>query len=252
MALRFFTAYTRRYLRKHFHSLRVLRAAPPPADDARPLVVFLNHSSWWDPLACLLLAQTLFPRRTVHAPIEAAMLKRYAILGRLGLFAVEPNTPRGAREFLRKAEAILPSPAHALWLTPQGRFVDPRERPLRFAPGLAALARRFPDARFLPLALEYTYWTEPRPEILAAFGEPVVPLAETARSIDGWSALLADRLEQAQDDLAARSCRRDPAEWREVNCGGGGMPGIYAWCLRLRARLSGKRYRAEHASHPQP
>ena len=48
--LRWFTWYSRRYLRRHFHSLRVSRAGLPPHIAGRPLVIYSNHASWWDAL----------------------------------------------------------------------------------------------------------------------------------------------------------------------------------------------------------
>ena len=84
-------------------------------------------------------------------------------------FGVEQDTPRGALTFLRTARALLASSQNAVWLTPQGRFMDVRERPLRLKDGLGALATREPSAAFIPLAIEFAFWTESRPEILVSF-----------------------------------------------------------------------------------
>ena len=110
------------------------------------------------------------------------MLERYGFFKHLGFFGLEPQTQRGARKFLRTTHAILASSGNAVWLTPQGRFMDVRERPLRLQDGLGALARHEPSAAFVPLAIEYSFWTEPRPEILVSFGEPIVPATEPSRT----------------------------------------------------------------------
>ena len=73
--------------------------------------------------------------------------------------------------FLRTTRAILESRRNLVWLTPQGRFMDVRERPIRLQRGLGALAAQREEVEFLPLAIEYSFWTEPRPEILISFGE---------------------------------------------------------------------------------
>ena len=52
--------------------------------------------------------------------------------------------------------------------------MDVRERPLRLQSGLGALATQSQNSIFVPLAIEYTFWDEPRPEILVSFGEPPV------------------------------------------------------------------------------
>lgn len=243
--MRMFAAYSRGYVGRHFHSLRILKNALPPRDCARPLVIYLNHAAWWDPLVCLLLAREFFAESTSFAPIESAMLARYRFFRRLGFFGIEPQSASGARTFLRTAHAILASSGNALWLTPQGRFMDVRERPLRLEEGLAALAEREPQAAFVPLAIEYAFWTEPRPEILVGFSEPFVP-SEQQRSAAGWTRTFTDALEAAQDELAARSCRRDPAEWITLSRGQTGVGAIYDTWRRVRAKLRGETFSAEH------
>ena len=58
--VRGFTRYVRRYLRRHFHAVRLVRAGRPEAPAEGPLVIVLNHPSWWDPLVGAVLAG-LFP-----------------------------------------------------------------------------------------------------------------------------------------------------------------------------------------------
>ena len=74
--------------------------------------------------------------------MDAVALKHYGLLRKLGLFAVESGTPRGAAQFLRAAGKILSTPNSVLWVTPEGRFTDMRTRPAVFRPGLAALVAR--------------------------------------------------------------------------------------------------------------
>jgi 1-acyl-sn-glycerol-3-phosphate acyltransferase len=243
--MKFFIAYCRRRVRRDFHGLRILKSGLPECDRDRPLVVYFNHASWWDPLVCLLLSRDFFPERSAFGPIDSAMLERYGIFKRLGFFGVDPSL-RGTRTFLRITHDLLADPRNAVWLSPQGRFADVRERPLRLQDGLAALAAREPDAAFVPLAIEYPFWTEPRPEILVSFGEPIVPGRESIRTAGEWTGVFADALGNTQDKLAAASGRRDAAEWLEVNRGKTGVNGIYDAWRWLRARLRGEKFNPEH------
>ncbi len=245
-ALAVFAAYSRRYVRRHFHSVRLAENGLPPRDSGRPVVVFLNHAAWWDPLVCLLLAREFFPDRTSRAPIDSAMLRRYAFFARLGFFGLEPATARGARTFLRTATQILASPENMLWLTPQGRFMDVRERPLRLENGLGALACRTPGAAFVPLAIEYAFWTEPRPEILISFGLPIIPEQEKTHEVAAWTGVFTQALTATQDHLAATSCRRDPADWRTLDRGKSGVAAVFDTWRWLRARLLGRKFSPEH------
>ena len=246
--MRAFALYTRHYLRRHFHSFRLLRNGLLPEPINGPVVIYLNHASWWDPLVCLHLSRELLPARTSYAPIDAAMLERYGFFKKLGFFPVEQNSARGARQFLQATHAILASSRNAVWLTPQGRFMDVRERPLRLQGGLGALAAREPHATFVPLAIEYTFWTEPRPEILVSFGEPITPGSSLTLTAAEWTIALADALESTQDELAARSCRRNAAEWVTVSRGSSGVNALYDGWRWLKARVRGERFSPEHPS----
>jgi len=208
----------------------------------------MNHAAWWDPLVCLLLADRWFPQRQSFAPIDAAALQRYRMLSRLGFFGVDAHSTCGALNFIRTTRAILREPRSAVWITPQGRFCDVRERPLRLQPGLGALAARAGDAMFLPLAIEYTFWTEPRPEMLVAFGEPIVPENEAQRTAAEWTTHFSDALESTQDELATRSCQRDPAQWLELERGATGVQAFYDAWRSLRARMGGRQFTPEHGS----
>ena len=243
--MKVFIAYCRRRVRREFHGLRILQSGLPACDRERPLVVYFNHASWWDPLVCLLLSHDFFAERSAFGPIDSEMLERYGIFKRLGFFGVDPSL-RGTRTFLRITHDLLADPRNAVWLSPQGRFADVRERPLRLQDGLGALAAREPDAAFVPLAIEYAFWTEPRPEILVSFGEPIVPGREPIRSVAEWTRAFTRALETTQDKLAAASRRRDPAEWLAIQRGKSGVSRIYDAWRWLRARLRGEKFNPEH------
>ena len=244
--MKLFAAYCRRYVRRNFTALRILKSGLPPGDPSRPLVIFLNHASWWDPLVCLLLSREFFPDHHSFAPIDSAALERYRFFRHLGFFGIEPQTQRGARAFLRTSHALLASSRNALWLTPQGRFMDVRNRPLRLQAGIGALAAREPETIFLPLAIEYAFWTEPRPEILVAFGDPFLPGHEPARGAAEWTDTFTEALESVQDELATGSCRRDANEWIMLNRGKSGVSGIYDSWRWLQARIHGEEFERQH------
>jgi 1-acyl-sn-glycerol-3-phosphate acyltransferase len=243
-----FAVYSRRYLRRHFNAVRLSRTGGRPTPPDEPLIVTLNHASWWDPLVGLFLARTLFPGRPVYGPIDAAALARYRFFARLGFFGVEPGSRRGARQFLRASEAALSLPTAMLWLTPQGRFADVRERPLRFQSGLGHLVTRITRATVVPLVFEYVFWEERLPEILVRFGEPVPVRAgnDPARDPAAWTALLEARMAETMDALATETVRRQPTEFEILLEGRRGVGGIYDLWRRLRARWRGEAFDPKH------
>jgi len=261
--LRAFAAYARWYLRRQVHAVRLdLEGFRPDLRPGwHPQVVFLNHAAWHDPLVCLLLAGAIFPGTTGYAPMEEAALRRYAFFRRLGFFGVEGRTARGAAVFLRTAATILARPGAVLWLTPQGRFADVRERPLGFRAGLGHLAARCAGHRsprpstgsppepvtFLPLAIEYTHWEERLPEVLVRFGEPlVIDGSDSSPSPDHWTSRCEGALEGTMDALARGACARTPGRFRNLLAGAAGVGGVYDAWRRVTAAVRGRSFRPEH------
>lgn len=244
--LKLFTSYTRRYVAWHFHTVRLSRRGKPGLLSEGPLVIFLNHPSWWDPLICLLLALHYFPERRHYAPIEAKALARYCFFERIGFFGVESGT-RGGVTFLRTGWEILQQSQAVLWITPEGRFTDPRVRPVHLQPGIGHLAQHLTGVAFLPLALEYLFWEERFPEVLIRFGEVVmVNTGRGIRSAAEWTHLLTKSLEATQDALAIEAQRRDKNDFDILLRGRAGAGGIYDLWRSLRAWSSGEQFRRGH------
>lgn len=252
--LRLFDVYLQFFIKRHFHAVRLAGAEHWPGSPVEggssdlPLVVCLNHPSWWDPLTAIVLSRYLERDADHYAPIDALAMERYGVLQSLGLFAVEQGTRKGAVQFLRSATAVLGAKRSVLWVTPQGGFTDVRARPVSFRAGLDALLRRMPRVQVLPLALEYTFWDERLPEALALLGEPLVFAAGDGGVHLPPGQRVAMALEQTQDALASLAARRDATLFTPVLMGFAGTSGVYGGWQRLRAKLRGERFAPEHAS----
>ena len=79
-AVKLFAAYSRQYLRRRFHAIRILKSGLPPRDITRPLVIYLNHATWLGS-ACLFVpvAKMVF-RQHIVCP------HRYRIASAVRLF----------------------------------------------------------------------------------------------------------------------------------------------------------------------
>lgn len=240
---RFFTGVMRRQVRSNFRALRVASPGLPQIPSDAPLIVYSNHPSWWDPALFFVISAALFPDRASFGPMEKAALQRYPFMRRIGIFAVTPGSLSGATRFLRSGQQILADPGRMLWVTGQGSFADPRLRPAALQPGIAHLMRRVPGAVAIPLALEYPFWSEKRPEALVGFGAPVRAAGQHPEALN---AALAGALEAAQDDLAGRAMARDPAAFQRLLRGQAGVGGIYGRWQALRAALVGRRHSPDH------
>ncbi len=244
--LSWFSRYARGYCRRHLHAVRLAREPRPPEAGSRPLIVVMNHPSWWDPLLGIALANARFAAREHFAPIDAEALGKYAFLGKLGLFPVERGTARGAASFLRTSRAILRRPGATLWITAQGHFADPRLRPPGLQAGVGHLAHGLDDAWILPLAIELPFWEERTPEALLRFGDPVRVERGATLPPEAWTALVEERLASAQDALAQLVLRRDADAFGTILGGRAGVGGVYDAWRRLKARLRGERLDASH------
>jgi 1-acyl-sn-glycerol-3-phosphate acyltransferase len=247
--LHFFRRIVRGYFRRHFRAVRVVNPACFTSIPG-PLIVYANHSSWWDPMVSVLLAERLLPARKHFAPMDAAALDRYAILKRIGIFGVDLHSVRGAARFLRTGLDLLAHNA-VLWITPQGRFVDPRVRPLVFKPGLATLAARAPKGcTVIPLAIEFPFWDERLPEALLEFGSPIpVPPHTDPAELE---TLLKSALLTTMDSLQLKSIARDPAPFELLHTGRVGTGGFYQLGQRLLARLRRRPFQPEHTALTPP
>ena len=241
---RLFALYMRWYVGRRFHAVRISRTGLPRVPAGRPLIVYSNHPSWWDPAIYILLSRMLFPNHAGYGPMDAAALGKYGVFQPMGVFGVPQDSPRGAAIFLRTCLAILDRPSTMLWITAEGAFTDPRIRPIVLRPGLAHLARRVPGATILPLALEYSFWNESRPEALVRFGEPIE--AELAGSVNDWTERLEQGLTHTMDALAAESVTRNPALFQPLVRGGAGIGGLYDTWRWLRAVARGSRFDPSH------
>ena len=245
--LRGFRRYARRYVRRHFHAVRLAKAGaafPPPGE---PVLIVLNHPSWWDPLVGLVLSEA-YAERDQFAAIDVFAVNQYRFLARLGFIGVDPTSLRGAADFLRVGRAVLSKPDRVFWVTAQGRFADVRERPLALRSGVGHLAARLERGVVVPLALEYAFWDERTPEALARYGEPIRVADHPGLDGKAWTRLVEESLTRTLDALNADAVSRDPARFDSVLGGRAGVGGVYDLWRRAKALVRGERFDPSHAA----
>lgn len=245
--LALFMAYLHWYLPRHFHGLRIAHAQRFLRNH-HPLIVCINHASWWDPLTILMVSRFLAPNRFAYAPMEAEALAHYGFFRRLGAFPIDNHSPRAGAQFLRQAKSVLTRPDAVLWMTPEGKFTDIRIRPVQWKPGVAALTRQLPACTFVPLAIEYTFWDERLPEILCSVGQPLTFDESSSSTTASRSETLHHAMMMAQDELASRAIKRDASLFTPVFAGKAGVSASYDLWQRARAAMRGETYLAEHGT----
>jgi 1-acyl-sn-glycerol-3-phosphate acyltransferase len=208
-----FCRYTRKMVAKRFDSFGVQLGALANAqiEPASPIVVYANHAGWWDPIVAMLVRQAYFSDRKLFAPIDLEALKKYRVMASMGFYGVKLNTFEGVADFLLTTKAILETPNCSVWITPEGRFCDVRDHSQPFMPGMAHLATKLPHTIFIPMAIEYGYWDQPRPQIFVRFGDWV--RGDDAQGKGQWNEALTKSLRKTQSELSAAVISRDASQF---------------------------------------
>lgn len=242
-----FHRFLRTYLRKHFHTIAISKAGwqPESLTVAEPLIVYGNHPAWWDPLIAHFVNRHCFAPRQFYAPIDATALRKYRVFSKLGFYGIDLSTYSGAAEFLKQSQAILAAPRTAVWLTPEGRFVDCRDHTAELMPGLSHLCSKMKTGKVVAMALEYVFMQERKPECLLRFSEPIGVATETWSKTQ-WHEHLTQSLRRTQAELAAEIQQRDLNCFRPLTSGKAGVGGLYDMARRLRSLARGERFQAEH------
>lgn len=234
---RFFIRYVRRLTRRRFHAVRLVeggdRLLREAGESDRPLMVLLNHASWWDPLIGVLVGSTITPLRPALAPIDREQLERFGFFRRIGLFGIDPDDPESLvamRDYV--LEAFARDPRTSLWLTPQGRFTDVRS-PIRIRPGAASIAAAAGELDVLSLAVEYVFWQDSRPEVLLRLERVRL---EGAASTTAWHRAMTGTMQANADALAELARERDPEAFILFHGGPARNNMLYDLLLRLRGR----------------
>ena len=120
-----------------------------------------------------LLARRLLPGYADYVADRRRDAASYGFFERIGVFGIEPDRPAVPPPSCAPRPTSWQSPDRLLMHHRPGPLRRPARAPARLRPGVARLAEVAPDARFLPLAVEYAFWTERGAEALAAFGPPL-------------------------------------------------------------------------------
>ncbi|HET6982202.1 MAG TPA: lysophospholipid acyltransferase family protein [Myxococcaceae bacterium] len=167
---RFVAAYVRRKVRASFRGLW-LRGELPASSGG--LLVYVNHTSWWDGFVLHQLAHAA--GWDGYALMEERNLARYRFLRHLGAFSVRRGEASSSLETLRYARGLLRLPDAAVFVFPEGEHRPPGELPLRLERGVEALAK-MSQVPSLPVAIRYAFFEHERPDVLFDVGTPHPPL----------------------------------------------------------------------------
>lgn len=250
---RCFLLYTRRYLQRSFHAVRLLGDAPRWEDDGHtPLLVCVNHSSWWDVLLGLLVETELFGWEW-YTVMDARQLERYKFFTRMGVIGVDRTSLSGAKEFLQYGENLLKDKRRSLWLTPQGAMLSNYARPITFQPGIGYLAAGLENFYYTRVAFHYEFWDERLPEAFVSVA-PIERIQTTNLNFDRKAFVHAQEqaLEAQVATLLTAVQNRNADVFRYLQRGHVGISPTYDAIRALGAKLRGQSFTPEHSDVETP
>ncbi len=176
---RWFSWYSRRQFKKHFHAVRVSVPAETLGMQLEyPVIFYCNHAYWWDGFWSQLCTEAFF-RQNLYIIIEDRQLSRHRFFTRLGAFSIDRSNSRSALRTLEYAAERLmeKSPKqNALWVFPQGKIEHVDKEPISFFNGTSSIVSRvlqeMPGIYLVSVVSRIEYLEDQRPELFLSFTVP--------------------------------------------------------------------------------
>jgi 1-acyl-sn-glycerol-3-phosphate acyltransferase len=175
---------------------------PLPDPDRGPVLLYLNHSSWWDGYLMYVIHRVVLGGRfDAHLLMEERQLRAYRFFTWSGAFSINRHNLAETRRSIAYAAGLLRGGRRprALFVFPQGKIVPADRRPLVTYPGVARIAAMAGDVALCPVALRYEFLGQQWPHAFISIG-PVHRAANPA-DVEGTLAELTARLTAACDEL---------------------------------------------------
>jgi len=213
---RVFSVYNRNLIARRFEGLRVagLDHLREWSRGDAPLVLYANHSSWWDGLIVFQIGYAC--RLEQYAMMEERQLREYPLFRRLGAFSVVRERPLQAARSIVYAGDLLRDSARALWIFPQGTTQPNDARPLKLYSGAANIIARLPKAYAAPVAMRSEFLRDFRPEAVARIGRPELFTAVTRAEVKNLTATFTANLASTLDELRDDTLSANFADYEEI------------------------------------
>lgn len=193
-----FAIYNRNLFKRRFQALRVEGIQNL---DKFPLIIYCNHSSWWDGLVAFEISRRA--RLDSFVMMEEKQLKNLFLFRKIGAFSVVRENPREAVKSINYAANLLKEKLdRTIWVFPQGEILPNDVRPLEFYNGVSRIVEKVEKCHVLPIAMRYEFFGEWKPEALAKVGEPeLIESANPKELTKKLSEKLTDLLDELKQDI---------------------------------------------------
>lgn len=130
------------WVARQFSRISIRHIGDKPRPNAGPVIVYANHSSWWDGHLAMFLNEECW-HLDGYVMMEEKQLARYRFFTHVGGFLIDRQEARSAMRTLDYAAQLMSAqPGRVLLLFPQGEILANDARPLSFFNGTAHLVKR--------------------------------------------------------------------------------------------------------------
>lgn len=211
-----YSVYNRNLLKRRFISMQISGLEFLTArDENLPLLIYANHSSWWDGLVAFEISRRL--NLDSFVMMEEKQLRKLRFFRRLGAFSVVREKPREAIKSVNYAAAILrQKPNRAVWIFPQGEILPNDIRPLGFYRGLSKIIEKAGKCSVVPLAMRFEFLGEFKPEIFVKIGE--AEIFETNQTINSKEVIdsFENKLTETLDNLRVEILTNKTNDYQKI------------------------------------
>jgi 1-acyl-sn-glycerol-3-phosphate acyltransferase len=169
-----------------------------------PLIIYCNHSSWWDGLVAFQLS--FEAGLDSFMMMEEKQLQNLFLFRLLGAFSVVREKPREAYQSIVYAEKLLKEKPHrTLWIFPQGEILPNDLRPIKFYNGLGKIIEKLGNCAAISLSMRFEFFGKFKPQIFVRIDEPetfrVRQELDSKQLTDKFEKRLTGNLEQLKTDV---------------------------------------------------
>ena len=213
---RFFAVYNRNLIKRRFAALKVSNLDVLLNKNREfPLVIYANHSSWWDGLTAFQISHKA--ELDSYVMMEEKHLKRFFLFRRLGAFSVVRQNPREALKTIEYgADLLREKPERTLWIFPQGEILPNDRRPIIFFNGFSRIVAKTEGCSVLPIALRYEFLGEYKPEIFVKIGNAEFIKPGAIFNIKKQTKIFAENLTQVLNELKSDILNRNFADYQQI------------------------------------
>jgi chlorobactene lauroyltransferase len=211
-----FAVYNLNLLKRRFYSFQVSGLDFLFNKSANiPLIIYCNHSSWWDGLIAFQLSHKTGLDSFVM--MEEKHLRKLFLFRRLGAFSVVRENAREAFKSIDyAAELLRNSSERTLWIFPQGEILPNDLRPLKLYNGLTKIIEKLGKCSTASLSIRYEFLGEFKPQIFVKIEEPRTIIVNEDFNLKQLTEMLTAHLTENLDSLKNDFINQNLAGYKAV------------------------------------